>query len=440
MIMNSRVVGCMKKISVVTIIGILFLFTLASVGNLASAQAVDNNFTVALLPDIPIDIVCNEDFEYFGFPGEGTVEEPYIIEGRSFEIEEGSFSAGIKIKDTTDHFVIQNCNFTAAVIKTVEPTYSDFGIHLKNVTNAVVKNCLFSELMYGVFLLKSGFILIEQNNFTGMNIDWFEYEHMGRGVGTGTLDDPNMRIVIRNNYMENCSNGILLMEAEEFDVYGNMIVTCGTGIHAENEVTNGIIRENTILNGTRAGIQSVRLDGITIQNNTCMYNQLYGIWMGEDAIDNIVTLNVLKQNGDFTVEIGSGIIVDTLSSGNNITMNDFISNYENVINNNYGAFYDLNYYSDYEGTDDDGDGIGEDPHLIDSGADTSDLHPRVLTLSEWFELYPPVTTTVTNTTSNSTTTPTIPFVGFPQEMILLISGSAVVVIVIIFVVVLKKKP
>jgi hypothetical protein len=269
-----------------------------------------------------------------------------------------------------------------------------------------------------------------------------EYENMGRGVGTGSIDSLGQRVTIRNNYMENCSNGVLLMEVEEFDVYGNTIVTCGTGIHAEHDVTNGVIHGNTILNGTRAGIQCTRLNEIQVRNNTCMYNQLYGIWMDDEAINVNVTLNVLRGNGDLEGGTGAGIYVSNLSSGNNMTMNDLIFNSRNVYNDKYGAFYDLNYYSDYTGTDYDGDGIGEVPYLIEGGADTNDLHPRVLTLSEWFDSYEPEPTTTiptTNSTSNSTTTPTEPFGGMTLEQIILISGSVAVVIVIILVIGLKKK-
>ena len=344
---DIHVVGHMKKISVVTIVGILFLFTLAGVGNLTAAQAVDNTFTDTLAPDLPIDIDEDSDFVSYGFPGNGSAVNPYIIKDRSFEVEEGYWMCGIKIQFTTVHFVIEKCNFTAAAVKTEEPTYSDFGVYMKEVTNGVVRDCIFSELMYGVFVVNSEDITVENNNFTGMNLNWAEFENMGRGVGTGSIESINQRIVIRNNYMENCSQGILLMEAEEFDVYGNTIVTSGTGIHAEHEVTDGTIRENTILNGTHAGIQCTRLNGIAVLNNTCMYNKLYGIWIDEDGDNVNVTLNVVEGNGDFVGETGAGIYVSNLSSGSNVSMNDLISNFQNVYNDKYGAFYDLNYYSDY---------------------------------------------------------------------------------------------
>ncbi|MCK4566323.1 MAG: right-handed parallel beta-helix repeat-containing protein, partial [Candidatus Thorarchaeota archaeon] len=371
----------MRKILVSILLGILFIFTTTGTGNLAAVQAVNTNVTNALAADTPIAIDENDDFETLGFPGEGTVEEPYIIEDLNFEVAVGYFQAGIKVQDTTDHFVIQNCTFRG-VNKTEEPTYADFGIHLKNLANAVVKNCSFSELMYGVFILQCTYIVIEQNNFTGMLIEWFEYENMGCGICTGSIGELNERIVIGNNYMENCSQGILLMVIHDFDVYGNVIVKCGTGIIVEDQIDNGTLRQNTILNGTLAGIQCTRSGNVRILNNTFMYNKLYGIWLDEDADDNFVSLNLLKHNGDFSENTGSGIWVHSQSHRNNITMNDLLFNYENVVNDIVGTNYDLNYYSDYEGTDDDGDGIGEDPYLICGVANTSDLHPRVLMISQ----------------------------------------------------------
>ena len=82
----------------------------------------------------PIDIESNVDFVNQGWPGNGTEEEPYVIEGLYI----ATHGNCIEISDTTAHVIIKQCNFSTGV------DISDaMAIDLENVTNIRIENNLF---------------------------------------------------------------------------------------------------------------------------------------------------------------------------------------------------------------------------------------------------------------------------------------------------------
>ncbi|MHA1127300.1 MAG: hypothetical protein ACTSQX_16915, partial [Candidatus Heimdallarchaeota archaeon] len=62
------------------------------------------------------NIVIDRDSEFkstYGFPGDGSAENPYIIENYLFEEQE---EAAVIIKSTTKVFIIRNCTFMTNTI------------------------------------------------------------------------------------------------------------------------------------------------------------------------------------------------------------------------------------------------------------------------------------------------------------------------------------
>ena len=85
------------------------------------------------------------DFIDLGASGEGTVDNPFIIEGKVFS----STTTCIIIKDIESYFIIRNCQFTS-------PYGSNgYGIHLSNASNGVIQSCRFSSKVSGIFLYKA---------------------------------------------------------------------------------------------------------------------------------------------------------------------------------------------------------------------------------------------------------------------------------------------
>ncbi len=124
--------------------------------------------------------------------------------------------------------------------------------------------------------------------------------------------------------------------------------------------------------------------------------------MDESSSSNVIEYNVVESNGNVTTNsttvlaqetVYAGIWIVHGSYGNEIEYNDFIDNGMSARNDVSGNSYDYNFYSEYSGTDEDGDLIGDTPHSILGNSPTQDDHPRMTRLE--FES-PDVPTTPTN--------------------------------------------
>ncbi|NIA11879.1 MAG: DUF1566 domain-containing protein, partial [Nitrospiraceae bacterium] len=159
------------------------------------------------------------------------------------------------------------------------------------------------------------------------------------------------------------------------------------------EVSNG----NTLSDNTA---NSNNYNGITLQsssdnmliNNTASYSnknyRYHGIWLYNSSNNNL-TNNIANSNGYIGIYIEvsndntlcentansnnfSGICIGRLSDNNLIYHNNLIDNTNynayDISTNQWDSGTEGNYYSDYTGTDSDGDGIGDTPYPIPGGS------------------------------------------------------------------------
>ncbi|TFG26449.1 hypothetical protein EU528_14395, partial [Candidatus Thorarchaeota archaeon] len=130
----------------------------------------------------PIDIESNEDLVNQGWLGNGTEEDPYVIEGL-YITNQGPC---IEISDTTAHIIIKQCNFSTGV-----DIDDEMAINLENANNVIIENNLFFSyhaiyLRYttgcvirnntmcrrgGLYIQSSNDSIIQKNAFTTFNQD-----------------------------------------------------------------------------------------------------------------------------------------------------------------------------------------------------------------------------------------------------------------------------
>ena len=115
-------------------------------------------------------------------------------------------------------------------------------------------------------------------------------------------------------------------------------------------------------------------------NNTVLDN-LYGVCLTDDSTGsgdkirpngNNLTSNIVSNNFD------TGILID--GSYGNLIYNNYFNNTENVEDeylNTWNSSEIGNYWSDYEGQDADGDGIGDTPYVISSYTGSLDYLPVI---------------------------------------------------------------
>ncbi len=303
---------------------ILLVFCLAflTISNLqvqqASAQTGDN-----LTPHGPIHIVGNDNFTPANgvAEGNGIEDDPYIIANWRINSENGD---GIKIDNTTSHFIIRNCYIDRA-------PENRAGIGLVGVENGSIENCTLENNNVGIGLITfSSNNIIERNklssNSIGVYFDWSSNNH------------------VNNNSLN--EDAIALDFSDNNEIIGNTVES-GFGITLGFSQNNSI--ENNIVKSNKAGIWLLTSPNNTVVNNTVSMSEDYGIFLTIRSENNRIYHNHLESNETQAYDIGSNYW-DNGSEGN--------------------------YWSDYEGEDKDGDGIGDVPYLI-PGDNNQDRYPLV---------------------------------------------------------------
>jgi len=218
---------------------------------------------------------------------------------------------------------------------------------------------------------------------------------------------------ISNNIFESIglSSAIQLNFANRNYITGNYIDSCVEGIQIWQKSNNNTITENVIANcrGTAIGFQ---------------YSN-----------DNILTRNNISNSG-----CGTGIYV---SNQNTITNNNYVDNTVHFSANEWYALtwghtasintINRNYWSDYNGTDKNGDAIGDTPYVIDeNNQDKYPLMELVEITGNQTYIYPkespPSLPSLEPTSTPKPETepfPTVPVVAFVASVGVVVAGLAI---------------
>ena len=93
----------------------------------------------------PIFIAGDENLTAWGFPGSGSLGEPFRIEGYNFTLN----GTAISITNVSLHVLITGCWIQSAGNKTGN------GIYFENVTSGGIENCTIMDKTYGIHLFES---------------------------------------------------------------------------------------------------------------------------------------------------------------------------------------------------------------------------------------------------------------------------------------------
>ncbi|MHA2140304.1 MAG: right-handed parallel beta-helix repeat-containing protein [Candidatus Thorarchaeota archaeon] len=176
----------------------------------------------------PIYIDNNRDFEN-DWPGEGTKDKPFIIEG--LHIKSNIFC--IKIVGTSAYFVIRNC-----LLENRDAVIDGKGIEIERVSNGIIESCIIDGLATGISLLKSqdiivsscqisngkGGVRLEKMLFTEVSrceISDFDYGFYASKVDHSSLND---------NSVERTINGIIVDTCVDTGIARNVIQTADQGL------------------------------------------------------------------------------------------------------------------------------------------------------------------------------------------------------------------
>lgn len=243
-------------------------------------------------------------------------------------------------------------------------------------------------------------LLINHGNvsITGFTIQSPEISLLiwNRKRGIHLLDVSNCNVsgnnILRNDYHA----GIWLYGASGNTITGNKVEGGDSGIKLESS-SNNIITYNSVL-GNREGI-SLHGSNLNIFHTNFLMNNTYGVVISESNSNSFYANNITSY--DHGVLIGKPGDYVTHVTNNTFHHNNFVNNAVNfgtylvVVGVNYfDDGKEGNYYSDYRGEDNNGDGIGDTAWIMDSS--NTDHYPlmKPVNTGKVLDPNPPVITII----------------------------------------------
>jgi parallel beta-helix repeat protein len=266
--------------------------------------------------------------------------------------------------------------------------------------------CYWVNQQGGVVPSDAGYVALI--NCEGVTVQNLNLTNNGQGIFVYSTTDS---LIARNNIINNCDDGICLLVSQNIAVTENHIENNTQGILMDGSGSN-IISGNNITNSRENGInifdsQDATVTGNNVTGNNdcgiriwyqsdnafisanCLANNSIGIQI-DNSIANNITGNTITGNSDSGIRLwnsnstivrnaitdnGDGISV--YSCSNAIYHNDFVNNTVQAYTDGSICSWDKgsegNYWSNYNCTDTDGDGISDTPHIIDYS--NQDKHP-----------------------------------------------------------------
>jgi parallel beta-helix repeat protein len=180
-------------------------------------------------------------------------------------------------------------------------------------------------------------------------------------------------ITVQNLALTNNTQGVLLVATDNSLITGNYVKNNGFGISFQGSFEhcfNNVISKNNITENTKDGIYSWGSDKTNITENSITNNYESGINFFESPNANIFG-NAITGNNDY------GIRIWYYSDNSRVYHNNLDNTHNAVVSSSYPNYWDNgsegNYWSNYNGTDTDGDGIGDTPYIINEN--NQDNHP-----------------------------------------------------------------
>jgi len=193
---------------------------------------------------------------------------------------------------------------------------------------------------------------------TIVSISGLKVQNSGSEITNAGIYVDNSKVILTSLIVQNNQQGILLYDSENCDIYFNRIINnANSGIALEVNSNYNWIAGNTISN-----------NNIGIHLNIATGNEITHYSDGVNEIWNKIDNN------------NYGIFLSVASNDNNIYHNNLMENTQNA-NDEGTNFWDDgergNYWDDYTGEDNDGDGIGDTPYPI-PGGDNQDNYPMMI--------------------------------------------------------------
>jgi len=247
-----------------------------------------------------------------------------------------------------------------------------------DATGAAVVDSEATDCTFGIWVHATVGVHLERNHVVGRT-DIPQRSNRGNGIHLFDATDAH----VLGNQVEGARDGIYVSATEDSFIIDNDVSDLRYGIHymyswsntiqgnrASGNITgialmgsqHLIVTDNVARDNSKVGIMFRDIQTTRIENNVVEYNA-EGLFFFS-TLDNEIRGNRIAHNG-------MGARVWAGSERNVIAGNSFVGNLQQVYyvaasDQEWGSVEAGNYWSDYLGWDQDGDGRGDRPHRIDS--------------------------------------------------------------------------
>lgn len=297
------------------------------------------------------------------------IDKPLTLQGVDRPTLRGQFSGDV-IRVRSADVTIQGLIVRDSGI---DQTAQNAGIYFeRGADRATVQDCEVVFNLFGIWLesLKDAKIL--RNVITGRR----DLQSPARGNGVQVFDVKGVHVL--DNNISYARDGIYVDVSRNAVFRGNKIHHLRYGTHYMNTHYSTWENNESFLN--RGGLALMEVRNLTVRNNKAWGNSDHGIML-RTIQDSTIENNVVAGNargffiydaeynalrGNLVIRNQIGAHVSAGSSNNQVDGNDFIDNREQV---KFVATRDVvwgktksNYWSNYSGWDQDGDGRGDVPY------------------------------------------------------------------------------
>jgi len=348
-ILLTNLLGMAIEVEKVKASGTIYIRADGSIDPLTASITSADNVTYIFTDNIYDEIVVERDnilLDGQGYILQGSGDGTGItLSGRSNvtlrNIVIIAFHYGVRLSSSSNYNTVSGNNIASNIFYGVVISSSSYN-------NTVSGNHITSNGFGGVILSYSSNNTVSGNNITN------NYE----GV---ELDSSSNNTVSGNNITNN-SDGVWLYSSSNYNtVSGNYITNNGYGVFLDSS-SNNTVSGNNITNSDQYGVCLSMHSTSNIVSENNIANNYAGVGL-DFSSSNTVSGNNITDNNLYAFWLGS-------SSFNIIYHNNFVANNLRIllidsINNTWDNGCEGNFWSDFTGSDSNGDGIGDTPYIID---------------------------------------------------------------------------
>jgi nitrous oxidase accessory protein len=307
------------------------------------------------------------------YPGPVRIDKPLTLRGQRAVIDGGGVGTPLVIAAPgvrVEGLIVQGSGDDVGV--------PDCCIYIEaSATSAVVRDNIVRDCAFGIWVHESDGVLIEGNQVTGRK----DVRVTDRGNGIHLFNASHL--VVRDNEVRDARDGIYVSATDDSLIEGNRAEHVRFGVHYMYS-HNNVLRDN-VMNDNVLGIALMESRDLIVEGNVALNNTRQGL-LFRDVQRTEIRKNRLEGNGSgmFFFSSTENVIEDNVIVGNEIGLKIWAGTRRNAMEGNvirgnreqvfyvgaedqiWGEGGRGNYWGDYRGWDQDGDGIGDRPHRVDS--------------------------------------------------------------------------